>query len=328
MSDEKDNGRPSAPGGRQPLNLKPRLGAGSVSAGTVKQSFSHGRSKTVVVETKRARTATPPAGNLAGPSPAERRTTAPAPAAASRPTAPVSSSDGGLSADELKARQRAIELAREHQARQAAETRARAEAEARAQAAARAAAQAESAPVAPPPAAEAPAASAPAPAPASPPPSPPPAPAAAATPSPRPAVEAGRAAAPGQTRTYEPSRERRDDRPTTTTYRPDRPAGRFENTSFGQRAPRTDQPPRDRAGSDRPRDGDRGREGRATRASPLPLRRRPPRSSAPPARRPGLVPRPSIAGPMTTRIRAARPPVRPASPSAAPRAPPSAVKAV
>ncbi|MCA6295166.1 MAG: IF-2-associated domain-containing protein, partial [Phenylobacterium sp.] len=49
MSDEKDNGRPSAPGGRQPLTLKPRLGAGSVSAGTVKQSFSHGRSKTVVV---------------------------------------------------------------------------------------------------------------------------------------------------------------------------------------------------------------------------------------------------------------------------------------
>ncbi len=69
MRDEKDNGRPSAPGGRQPLTLKPRLGAGSVSAGTVKQSFSHGRSKTVVVETKRARTAAPPAGNLAGPSP-------------------------------------------------------------------------------------------------------------------------------------------------------------------------------------------------------------------------------------------------------------------
>jgi translation initiation factor IF-2 len=260
MSDEKDNGRPSAPGGRQPLTLKPRLGAGSVSAGTVKQSFSHGRSKTVVVETKRARTAAPPVGNLAGPSPAERRTTAPAPAAAaSRPAAPVSSSDGGLSADELKARQRAIELAREQQARQAAETRSQAEAEARAQAAARAAAQAEStppAPVTPPPAAEAPAA-APAPAP-TPAPAPPPAPAAAATPSPRPTVEANRAAAPGQTRTYEPSRERRDDRPTTTTYRPDRPAGRFENTSFGQRAPRTDQPPRDRAGPDRPRDGDRG----------------------------------------------------------------------
>ena len=67
MSDENNNGRNSAPGGRQPLTLKPR-GGGSVSAGTVKQSFSHGRSKTVVVETKRTRTHAPAAGNLAAPS--------------------------------------------------------------------------------------------------------------------------------------------------------------------------------------------------------------------------------------------------------------------
>ena len=46
--------------GRGPLTLKPRVG-GNVSTGTVKQSFSHGRSKTVVVETKR-RIGTPPAG--------------------------------------------------------------------------------------------------------------------------------------------------------------------------------------------------------------------------------------------------------------------------
>ena len=46
--------------------------------------------------------------------------------------------------------------------------------------------------------------------------------------------------APGQTRTYEPSRERRDDRPTTTTYRPERPAARYDNVNFGQRAPRAD----------------------------------------------------------------------------------------
>src|SRR6202008_4839255 len=72
MSDENNNGRNSAPGGRQPLTLKPR-GAGSVSAGTVKQSFSHGRSKTVVVETKRPRTHAPPAANLAAPSSAEKR---------------------------------------------------------------------------------------------------------------------------------------------------------------------------------------------------------------------------------------------------------------
>lgn len=48
MSDENENGRP---GGRTPMTLKPRQG--SVSAGVVKQSFSHGRTKTVVVETKR-----------------------------------------------------------------------------------------------------------------------------------------------------------------------------------------------------------------------------------------------------------------------------------
>ncbi len=65
MSDENDKtnqgpgagqgnqgGTPSQSGPRAPLSLKPRV-AGSVSTGTVKQSFSHGRSKTVVVETKR-----------------------------------------------------------------------------------------------------------------------------------------------------------------------------------------------------------------------------------------------------------------------------------
>ena len=62
MSDENDKtnqgqgsntgGTPSQTGPRAPLSLKPRA-AGSVSTGTVKQSFSHGRSKTVVVETKR-----------------------------------------------------------------------------------------------------------------------------------------------------------------------------------------------------------------------------------------------------------------------------------
>jgi translation initiation factor IF-2 len=57
MSDANDN--ENRPGGRTPLTLKPRGGA--VSSGTVKQSFSHGRSKTVVVETKRRRVDAPPA---------------------------------------------------------------------------------------------------------------------------------------------------------------------------------------------------------------------------------------------------------------------------
>src|SRR5436190_9224499 len=135
MSDENNNGRNSAPpGGRQPLTLKPR-GAGSVSAGTVKQSFSHGRSKTVVVETKRARTHTAPVGNLAAPSSAEKRVFEPRPAPPSAPRAPGAPQDG-LSAEERASRQRAIELAQE---RQAAEARAREE-RARAEAAARAAA--------------------------------------------------------------------------------------------------------------------------------------------------------------------------------------------
>src|SRR5450631_899781 len=67
MTNENEN-RPT----RAPLTLKPRTGS-SVSTGTVKQSFSHGRPKTVVVETKRPRIGTPPAVNLAAPSPSEKR---------------------------------------------------------------------------------------------------------------------------------------------------------------------------------------------------------------------------------------------------------------
>src|SRR5690349_8581320 len=112
MSDANDNeGRPAGP--RAPLTLKPRVG-GSVASGTVKQSFSHGRSKTVVVETKRRRFDTP------GPTPAERhpafevKRPAPAQPAAPRPAAPVQDA-GGLSAEEAARRQRAVEAAREAQ---------------------------------------------------------------------------------------------------------------------------------------------------------------------------------------------------------------------
>src|SRR3954469_19928299 len=100
MSDENNNGRSPAPGGRQPLTLKPR-GAGSVSAGTVKQSFSHGRSKTVVVETKRARTHLPGGGgNLAAPSSAESRLSEPRPApAAPAGPRPAGAPNDGLSAE-------------------------------------------------------------------------------------------------------------------------------------------------------------------------------------------------------------------------------------
>ncbi|MDR7230841.1 translation initiation factor IF-2 [Caulobacter sp. BE264] len=272
MSDENENGRP---GGRTPMTLKPRQG--SVSAGVVKQSFSHGRTKTVVVETKRTRTHAPAAGNLAAPSSAERRQGDPP---APRPSQPQGGggggSAGGLSQEELRARQRVVDAAREAQARQAAE---QAAAEARARAAAEAAqreaaakAAAERAAAAPPPVAQAPAAPA---APVTPPPAAPQAPrpvaqAPAAPSAPRqdsPRQDA-RPAAPGQTRTYEPSRDRRDDRPSTTTYRPapqgDRPFNQRAprpdaGANFGQRAPRPegDRPRGPRPDGDRPQ-GDRG----------------------------------------------------------------------
>ncbi|NBB52582.1 translation initiation factor IF-2, partial [Rhizobium sp. CRIBSB] len=102
MTDENDKtnegqgntgqGTPSQTGPRAPLSLKPRV-AGSVSTGTVRQSFSHGRTKTVVVETKRR------VGPTAGPSRTQafdvagRRPEPSAPAPAPRPAAP--SSAGG-----------------------------------------------------------------------------------------------------------------------------------------------------------------------------------------------------------------------------------------
>src|ERR1700754_5125904 len=108
MSDANDN--ENRPGGRAPLTLKPRGGAGS--SGTVKQSFSHGRTKTVVVETKRRRVDTPPAAGAAPPRPAP-----PAPAAAGNQP------NLNLSQEELRARQRVLEAAREQQERQAEQRR-------------------------------------------------------------------------------------------------------------------------------------------------------------------------------------------------------------
>ena len=310
MSDENDN-RP----GRPPMTLKPRTG--SVSAGVVKQSFSHGRSKTVVVETKRQRTHAPAQTNLAGPSAAERR---PAPGGAPpRPVSPQGS--GGLSADEMRARQAAIESAQRQAQAQAA---ARAE-EARRQQAAQQAAAAEAArkaqaeaaakaaPAATPaPQATAPTAPAPAPTPAAPPPqapapkapAPAPAPQASAPQAPPPQAAAPRPTAapqptaPGQTRTYEPSRDRRDDRASTTTYRPPASGGnynqrapRMDATSFGQRAPRADGDRPQRVDNRDPRGDNRGAGGdrpqQTVRYSALAPRPAPPRPGAPRGPRPG-----------------------------------------
>ena len=127
MTDENDKtndgapqaptGTPSQTGPRAPLSLKPRQ-AGSVSTGTVRQSFSHGRTKTVVVETKRRAGATPGHQRPQGFDVAARR---PEPAAppASRPAAPASPAGGRLSTEEQEARRRAIELATKAQAERA-----------------------------------------------------------------------------------------------------------------------------------------------------------------------------------------------------------------
>ncbi|HSZ50641.1 MAG TPA: translation initiation factor IF-2 [Caulobacteraceae bacterium] len=331
MTDENDNNRPAgsgAPGSRAPLTLKPRTG-GAVSSGMVKQSFSHGRSKTVVVETKRRRVDAPAASVPERRPPVETRPPAPAPRpapAASGGPAPQAGPQRQLSDDERRARQRVIEEAtRASQERVATEQaeRSRAEAQAAAQRAeaARAAAAAaeaqraaqqqaaaEAAPVAAPapsaePAEPAPAAAAPAPQPQpadapatvarAPEPQRPAAPSARPAEAPaRPAYnqsrpdqartppnhgqgqrhegqrhegqrqgpppqrsgEASRPTAPGQTRTYEPSRDRRDDRPTTTTYRP----APTQGVAFNQRVARPDQarPPRDDTRG--PRDDTRG----------------------------------------------------------------------
>ena len=230
MSDANDNdGR----GGRAPLTLKPRPG-GSISSGTVKQSFSHGRSKTVVVETKRRRIDAP-APQVEKRPVFEVKRPAPPAAEAARPAPPPPSGDASklnLSAEEAARRQRALEAAREQQERQAAQQRAedarRAEEAARRQAEAAAAAEA----ARPAPVAEAP----------------PAAPAAPVESAPQPVAEAPRA----EPRAETPAAPRQDaprpawqDRPRDT--RTDRPQG--------DRAP----PPREGGGyrSDRPQ-GDRG----------------------------------------------------------------------
>ncbi|MDP3404739.1 MAG: translation initiation factor IF-2 [Brevundimonas sp.] len=154
MSDENDKtndgqtpqapaGTPSTTGPRAPLSLKPRA-VGSVSTGTVRQSFSHGRTKTVVVETKR-RPGAPVGGHQrpAGFDVARPRSDAPAPQAPAPRPQMQQPAGGRLSNEEQEARRRAIELATQAQAERAAAQaaeQARRDAAAREQAAAAAAA--------------------------------------------------------------------------------------------------------------------------------------------------------------------------------------------
>ncbi len=93
---------------RKPLSLKR-----TVDAGHVRQSFSHGRSKSVVVEKKKKRT-------ISGPGePARTR----ASRLGRRPSKTAADAQaGGLSTDEMDARRRALEIARERAEAEARET--------------------------------------------------------------------------------------------------------------------------------------------------------------------------------------------------------------
>ena len=113
MSDGEDKKTESAP--KKTLTLK-SLG---VPQGTVRQNFSHGRSKSVVVETRKRRITLPGENK---PTVSLKKTVAPASAtpasptrapgnAVPRQTAPPASKLGGLSASELDTRRRALEMA-------------------------------------------------------------------------------------------------------------------------------------------------------------------------------------------------------------------------
>ncbi|MBU2605483.1 MAG: translation initiation factor IF-2 [Alphaproteobacteria bacterium] len=97
MSETNDTG--NNPGGRKPLTVARK------SAGTVKQSFSHGRSKQVVVETKKRRAVGPggagPAAGQSGDAPAKQADTLQARLVATARKL-------GITVDELKARQKVL----------------------------------------------------------------------------------------------------------------------------------------------------------------------------------------------------------------------------
>ncbi|WP_455156120.1 translation initiation factor IF-2 [Sphingomonas zeae] len=117
---ETDNDKPKL-GMRQPLGLKR-----TVETGKVKQSFSHGRSNTVIVETKRRRVLGPPGGapDTAAPAPT------PAPATAAPAAAPVAPSRPVPSNETAQERQaRLLREAEEQRLAMQEEARRRADAE-------------------------------------------------------------------------------------------------------------------------------------------------------------------------------------------------------
>ncbi|MGD0102993.1 MAG: translation initiation factor IF-2 [Rhodopila sp.] len=114
-------------GGKGRLSLRPagRLELGrTVQAGSVRQSFSHGRSKVVEVEVRKTRT--PVARNpsaAAGAPPPPPAGAAPAPRPVVQPGRPAPGAGRALTATELAARQRALDEQKRDAARREAERR-------------------------------------------------------------------------------------------------------------------------------------------------------------------------------------------------------------
>jgi translation initiation factor IF-2 len=139
MSDGNDKEVPAT--GRKPLTLSRNVGAG-----TVRQSFSHGRTNQVVVEVKKKRTIGPgeapaapaaggapkpafaPSARPAAPAPAPRPAPTGTPATGEAPAAPRSTKTLGLSEGEMKARMAALERARQQDEARREQQRAEAEA--------------------------------------------------------------------------------------------------------------------------------------------------------------------------------------------------------
>jgi translation initiation factor IF-2 len=114
-------------GGKGRLSLRPTgtLGLGrTVPQGSVRQSFSHGRSKVVEVEVRKSRA--PVARNpsaAAGAPPPPPAGAAPAPRVAAAPGRPAPGAGRALTATELAARQRALDEQKRDAARREAERR-------------------------------------------------------------------------------------------------------------------------------------------------------------------------------------------------------------
>ena len=99
--DAKDNKKPSSGGGRKPLTVSKK------NDGTVKQSFSHGRSKSVVVEKKKKRVVVPNAGGRKGGPPGGSANAAGGKPGGDKSAAAVARKLG-ITEAELRARQAAL----------------------------------------------------------------------------------------------------------------------------------------------------------------------------------------------------------------------------